>query len=64
MPRHFHVDSSILMKEHSNTIIIRRPSTRNWISAIGTEIFGGGISALGWEPGDRDLFFDRSNYKN
>jgi hypothetical protein len=56
----FNVDSGILLKEHSNKIIIRRPSTKNWISTIGTEIFGGGISALGWKPGDRDLFFDRT----
>ena len=41
-------------------IIIQRPSTKNWITAIGTDIFGGGISALGWKAGDRDIFFDRT----
>lgn len=41
-------------------IIIHRPSTREWIADIGTEIFGGGISTLGWKPGERDLFFDRT----
>ena len=41
-------------------IIIRRPSTATWIATLGTETFGGGISALGWKPGDRDLFFDRT----
>jgi hypothetical protein len=56
----FHVDSSIAFKEHSDKIIIRRPSTQKWINTLGTEIFGGGISALGWKPGDRDLFFDRT----
>ncbi len=56
----FHVDSSIAFKEHSNKIIIRRPSTQKWINTLGTEIFGGGISSLGWKPGDRDLFFDRT----
>ncbi len=56
----FHVDSSIAFKGHSNKIIIRRPSTQKWITTLGTEIFGGGISALGWKPGDHDLFFDRS----
>jgi len=40
-------------------IIIRRPSTAAWIATLGTASFGGGISALGWKPGDRDLFFDR-----
>jgi hypothetical protein len=56
----FHVDSSIAFKQHSDKIIIRRPSTANWIKATGTDIFGGGISALGWKPGERDLFFDRT----
>jgi hypothetical protein len=56
----FHADSSIAFKEHADKIIIRRPSTANWIKTIGTDIFGGGISALGWKPGDRDLFFDRT----
>ena len=56
----FTVDSSIAFKEHSNKIIIRRPSTQKWILALGTEIFGGGISALGWKPGNYDLFFDRT----
>jgi hypothetical protein len=40
-------------------IIIRRPSTLNWIQALGTYHFGGGITALGWKPGERDLYFDR-----
>ncbi len=40
-------------------VIIHRPSTQKWIKALGTETFGGGISALGWKPGERDLYFDR-----
>ncbi|MBS1653437.1 MAG: pectate lyase [Bacteroidetes bacterium] len=40
-------------------IIIHRPSTLNWIHEIGTYHFGGGITALGWKPGERDLYFDR-----
>jgi len=56
----FNVDSLVLSARHSNKIIIQRPSTKNWIAALGTDIFGGGISALGWKPGDRDLFFDRT----
>jgi hypothetical protein len=59
----FNVDSSVLVKEHSNKIIIRRPSTKSWISHLGTEVFGGGISALGWKPGDRDILFDRTIIK-
>jgi Family of unknown function (DUF6298) len=56
----FHVDSSILIKQHSNKIIILRPSTNKWINTLSTAEFGGGISALGWKAGDRDLFFDRT----
>ncbi|WP_276501023.1 DUF6298 domain-containing protein [Terrimonas pollutisoli] len=56
----FHVDRTINFKQQSNKIIIRRPSTVNWIKLLGTDHFGGGITALGWKPGDRDLFFDRT----
>ncbi|MFT3844240.1 MAG: DUF6298 domain-containing protein [Lacibacter sp.] len=56
----FHVDEAINSKDHSNKIIIRRPSTSNWIQLLGTDHFGGGITALGWKPGERDLYFDRS----
>jgi len=40
-------------------VIIHRPSTQKWINTLGTAVFGGGISALGWKPGERDLYFDR-----
>ncbi|WP_235917353.1 DUF6298 domain-containing protein [Hymenobacter busanensis] len=40
-------------------VLVRRPSTKEWIQALGTEAFGGGISALGWKPGQRDLTWDR-----
>jgi hypothetical protein len=46
--------------DNNNKIIIRRPSTANWIQALGTGHFGGGITALGWKAGERDLFFDRT----
>ncbi|MBL7737991.1 MAG: pectate lyase [Chitinophagaceae bacterium] len=52
--------STFSYKEISSKIIIRRPSTKNWIETLGTGVFGGGISALGWKPGDRDLFIDRA----
>jgi len=38
---------------------VRRPSTKNWIEKLGTDHFGGGITALGWKPGQRDIFWDR-----
>ena len=40
-------------------ILIHRPSTAEWIHQLGMETFGGGISALGWKPGQRDVFWDR-----
>jgi hypothetical protein len=57
------VDSSVINKQLPTKIFIRRPSTKNWIAILGTDIFGGGISALGWKPGDRDIFFDRTIIK-
>lgn len=42
-----------------NNIIVHRPSTKKWITDLGTETFGGGLSSLGWKPGDRDIFWDR-----
>jgi len=41
-------------------IIIRRPSTKEWISELGTNHFGGGITSLGWKAGEQDLFFNRT----
>lgn len=40
-------------------IKITRPSTAQWISSISCNIFGGGIDALGWKPGDVDIVWDR-----
>lgn len=40
-------------------IVIHRPSTLSWIKTLGTDHFGGGITSLGWKPGERDLFFER-----
>jgi len=41
-------------------VTVRRPSTAAWIAQIGTDHFGGGITALGWKAGQRDLFWDRT----
>jgi hypothetical protein len=40
-------------------IRVNRPSTKEWIELLGTDHFGGGITALGWKPGTRDIFWDR-----
>lgn len=54
----FHLASANGLKAGDN-ISIRRPSTQKWIETIGTVTFGGGLSALGWKPGEHDLHFDR-----
>jgi hypothetical protein len=41
-------------------IFIRRPSTAEWIRKLGTDHFGGGITALGWKAGEQDLYWDRT----
>ena len=46
--------------EVGERIRVVRPSTKEWIESIGCHIYGGGISALGWKPGDTDLTWDRT----
>lgn len=41
-------------------INITRPSTKDWIASVGCDIYGGGISALGWKPTDIDVPWDRT----
>jgi hypothetical protein len=41
-------------------IIIMRPSTQKWIDVLGTKHFGGGITALGWKPGEHNIYWDRT----
>jgi hypothetical protein len=40
-------------------VTIRRPSTLAWIKLLGADHFGGGVTATGWKPGERDIFFER-----
>jgi hypothetical protein len=40
-------------------IRITRPCTKNWITFLGTEHFGGGITSLGWKAGEREIHWDR-----
>jgi hypothetical protein len=40
-------------------VVIRRPCTQSWIEKLGVVSFGGGLSALGWKPNDRDILWDR-----
>lgn len=41
-------------------VFVHRPSTAEWIAAMKCDEYGGGISALGWKPGDEDLMWDRT----
>ena len=41
-------------------ILVDHPSGKEWIASLGCDIFGGGISALGWKEGDMDLTWDRT----
>lgn len=41
-------------------IKIKRPSTAKWIDTLGTAHFGGGISAIGWKPGNHDIEWERT----
>ncbi|WDF69075.1 DUF6298 domain-containing protein [Sphingobacterium oryzagri] len=38
---------------------IVRPSTEEWIKALGTDHFGGGITSLGWKPNQRNVTWHR-----
>jgi len=41
-------------------VMIKRPSTKEWIADLHTEHFGGGITSLGWKAGQRDIIWDRT----
>ncbi|MFN8349619.1 MAG: DUF6298 domain-containing protein [Spirosomataceae bacterium] len=41
-------------------IRIHRPSTKEWIQTLGTDHFGGGVTALGWKAGQRDIYWNRT----
>jgi hypothetical protein len=41
-------------------VLIHRPSTKEWIDELHTAHFGGGVTALGWKAGQRDIYWDRT----
>jgi len=57
--RTFELTATVNLKVGDRLKIVR-PSTKEWIASIGCDIFGGGISALGWKPGDMDINWDRT----
>lgn len=45
---------------YGQNLEIVRKSSAPWIESVGCRIFGGGIDALAWKPGDIDLHWRRS----
>ena len=43
-----------------DTVLVRRPSTKEWIEAIGMDDLGGDRHGPSWKPGSRDLTWDRT----
>ncbi|MCE5185574.1 MAG: glycoside hydrolase family 55 protein [Planctomycetaceae bacterium] len=57
--REIHLDNTADLKA-GDRICITRPSTQEWINAIGMERFGGGLKGMfAWKPGSRDIVWDR-----
>lgn len=60
--RSFHVSDASVYKV-GDSIIVHRPSTAEWISAIGMDQIpnrSDGLPVSQWTPGSRDLLFDRT----
>jgi len=53
-----HVSNASGLKT-GDAVWIKRPSVQNWIKELGTDHFGGGITALGWKPGEHEIKWDR-----
>jgi hypothetical protein len=60
----FHVQDANGLKP-GDAIFITRPSTKEWIDALGTTDFGGGLNdwRLVWHAGNYDLVWDRTVQK-
>ncbi|MFM6976285.1 MAG: pectate lyase, partial [Sphingobacteriaceae bacterium] len=54
----FHVAKTEGLKA-GDQLFITRPSTKEWLDTTKTWTFGGGVSALGWKPGEEDITWDR-----
>jgi len=54
----FHIASAGNVKAGDH-IIIKRPSTQAWLDVLKVNSFGGGLGALAWKPGERDIYWDR-----
>lgn len=45
--------------EDARRIMVCRPSTAEWINALGMDDFGGKLSYTGWKPGEIDIVWHR-----
>jgi hypothetical protein len=54
-----HVDGKPALKK-GERVMIRRPSTQQWIDRLNMKSFGGQTEYLGWKPGQRDILWDRT----
>ena len=54
----FHVASAQNIKA-GDKILIHRPSTQPWLDQLKVNTFGGGLGALAWKPGEREIYWDR-----
>ncbi|WP_187262074.1 DUF6298 domain-containing protein [Pontibacter beigongshangensis] len=41
-------------------VLVHRPSTKEWIQKLQMEEFGGETGYIGWKPGERDIYWDRT----
>ncbi|ACU59299.1 DUF6298 domain-containing protein [Chitinophaga pinensis] len=57
-----HIPAGVSLQEGDEVEIVR-PCTPSWIQQLGTAHFGGGITALGWKPGDREIHWSRKVMK-
>lgn len=56
--RTLEVASGVALRK-GDRVMVTRTSSKEWIASVGCDIYGGGISALGWKAGDADLIWDR-----
>jgi len=54
----FHAPSANL--KVGDKIIVHRPSTQAWLDQLKVNSFGGGLGALAWKPGQREIYWDRN----
>jgi hypothetical protein len=54
-----HVATSQLFKV-GDKVLVHRPSTQEWIDVLDANEFGGNLGYIGWKPGERDIFWDRT----